>query len=436
MSPQVPRRPLIAIVGATGTGKSQLAVSLAERFNGEIINGDALQIYEGLPITTNKITAEESKGIPHHLLGCIRLGEQPWTVRQFHTQATGVVDDIRSRGKLPILVGGTHYYTQSLLFPNSLVEEKRPDFLSAREVAERWPILEASTEDMLQELRRIDPAMAKRWHPKDRRKIRRSLEISFMTGKPASEIYSEQRSEDRVTEQQHYSDSRLTENLCSDELLVFWTHVSAAKHIERLDKRVDAMLSQGLMDEVQMMHNFVQSQKQSGILLDESHGIWIAIGYKEFLPYLKDKLEAQNLKQEGIERTKIATRQYAKRQTRWIRLRLLEAMREAGLSGNMFLLDASDISTWKSNVEALAHDVTVTFLDGGTLPPPKSTSVTAQEMLVAGVKQSSSAQYCEACDKTLMSEVEWVRHLKSKGHKAATKPKINWQALYPKTDSQ
>ena len=392
-------------------------------------------MYKGLPITTNKITLEESKGIRHHLLGCIGLGEEPWTVRQFNAQATSEVEEIRSRGKLPILVGGTHYYTQSLLFPNTLIEDEHHEFLANREEARRWPILEASTEEMLQELRRVDPEMANRWHPKDRRKIRRSLEIWLLNGEPASEIYSKQQDECHAIESEE-PDVRNSRTLRSNGPLVFWTHTSSAELNARLEKRVDDMLSRGLIEEIQSMHDFMQSQKQRGMMVDEGHGVWVAIGYKEFLPYLKDGRRAETLKQEAIERTKIATRQYAKRQNRWVRLKLLKAMREAGLMGNMFLLDTSDLSKWTSNVEAPAQNVTAAFLDGASLPLPETLSPIAQEMLAMEDKPSRSAQHCKVCDKTLMSEVEWSRHLKSKGHRRVTKPKIDWQALYPKTRAE
>jgi tRNA dimethylallyltransferase len=97
-------------------------VSLALKYNGEVINGDAMQLYSGLPIITNKITVEERKGVPHHLLGCIDFGEPTWVVGTFVKRALSIIEEIRSRGKLPILVGGTHYYTQSLLFRDRLAE--------------------------------------------------------------------------------------------------------------------------------------------------------------------------------------------------------------------------------------------------------------------------------------------------------------------------
>src|SRR5271168_1169210 len=154
-----------------------------------------MQMYDGLPIITNKITAEEQKGIPHHLLGSIAPDEEPWRVGMFKKKADQIIQEIRSRGRLPILVGGTHYYTQSLLFKDSLIDDKfygeehvRTE-LSNEEILQKFPMLDGPTEAMIERLREVDPKMADRWHPNDRRKIRRSLEIFLLTGKKASDIY-------------------------------------------------------------------------------------------------------------------------------------------------------------------------------------------------------------------------------------------------------
>ena len=386
-----------------------------------------MQLYTGLPIATNKISGPEKKGIPHHLLGCLELGEEPWTVRQFHERAINVVRDIRNRGKLPIIVGGTQYYIQSLLLPNTIIEEDKSEFVVAEQQATTWPILNASTEEMLEELRKADPDMASRWHPKDRRKIRRSLEIWLQTGRKASDIYSEQR--DRVDEPRLNCDIPI-----SDDPLVFWTHAPSAQLNPRLDSRVDDMISHGLLHEVVSMFEFAQARNKEGMMLDQSRGIWVAIGYKEFLPYMANKHGPESMLEEGTKRTKVATRQYCKRQTRWIRLKLFAAMKDAGLCRNMFLLDATDVTKWSSNVEAMARDITRLFLSGNQLPPPKSCSDLAMDMLVTEEKQERLARYCEACDKTLMSEVEWLRHLKSKSHRGTTRPKIDWHTLYPQDE--
>ncbi|KAJ8607881.1 hypothetical protein MRB53_039977 [Persea americana] len=203
MKPRTPPKlPLIAVVGATGTGKSELAVKLAKAHNGEIINGDAMQLYSGLPIITNKITPAEQQGIPHHLLGRIGLNEQTWVVGTFVKQALSVIDEIRARGKLPVLVGGTHYYTQSLLFHDRLADgDEVANVEPENDDQQEWPELERPTEELLEELKRVDPVMAERWHPNDRRKIQRSLQIYLKTGRKASDLYAEQRT--RKTDEGH-----------------------------------------------------------------------------------------------------------------------------------------------------------------------------------------------------------------------------------------
>lgn len=388
-----------------------------------------MQIYRGLPIATNKLSEKERKSIPHHLFDCLALDEEPWTVRQFYDKASRVVNEIRSRGKVPILVGGSQYYIQSLLFPNKMIEKGESEALSLPRNAEQWPILDGSTEGMMDELRKVDPRMAMRWHPKDRRKIRRSLEICLQTGRPASEVYLE--TEDQNLDFQMPTEANFAQSRLPNDTLMFWTHASTDSLNERLDQRVESMVSQGLLDEVCGMHDFAQSQQAQGAAVDLDRGIWIAIGYKEFLPYMMDDERPESLRAEGIERTKIATRQYAKRQTRWIRLKLVPAMAETSNAMNVFLCDASSLSGWAIDVDCLALKVTKSFLEGCDLPLPMSLSNLAAKMLVTEEKSERVARHCDACDKTMMSAFEWTRHLKSKGHRAVTRPKTDWRALYP-----
>ena len=423
----------------------QLAVSLAERFNGEIINGDALQVYKGLPITTNKMSIEERKGIPHHLLGCVELDEEPWTVQKFRARASKIIEEIRSRGKLPILVGGTHYYTQSLLFKDAIVEQQDVARLTEEEQGQKWPILDASTEEMLEELRKVDPMMARYWHPADRRKIRRSLEIWLTTGRKASEIYDQQRQLrivrdidiDRAIEEPTKSSDNVHEHSVmgqnsplSYDTLIFWTHVENYMLNPRLSKRVDSMVSDGLLEEVQSTYSLLKETSTN-----QSAGISIAIGFKELLPFIIDGNNLESLKQEGIERVKIATRQYAKRQGRWIRLRLQQALSAAETSHRLFLLDATDLSRWTQNVEEKATEITTVFLRGDALPDPKSLSAAAKEMLFTIEKTTRAARHCDACGKTAMNDKQWALHVQSKGHRKAVRPKVDWQALYPKSQT-
>ena len=415
-------------------------MALAERYNGEVINSDALQMYEGLPIATNKILVEERKSVPHHLLGCIKLDGEPWNVGRFKNQAIKIIEEIRSRGKLPILVGGTHYYTQSLLFRDSIVgdetEEAEGTLTKAQE--QTWPILGASTEEMLQELQKVDPFMAKRWHPNDRKKIKRSLEIYCMTGRRASDIYGEQRKR-RSTRKFDYHGNE--GNLYGDEYkttkhlpisplrydsLILWTHSSTKELKSRLDGRVDVMLNDGLLSEIESMHALFKNLKSEGRAIDVTQGIWVAIGYKELLPYIKasqtnskSPKDLESLKQEGITQTKDHTRQYARRQIRWIRRKLIHALDYSKLTRTLFLLDGSDLSRWSNDVEGPANNLVSDFLAGKPLPDPFSISEAAEALLQPAEKEDMAARYCKTCAKTLMSETEWQNHVKGKGHKRA-----------------
>lgn len=430
-------------------------MDLALRFNGEIINGDAMQMYEGLPTITNKITVEERRGIPHHLLGCVGLEDQPWSVGVFRRKALGIIEGIKSRGRVPILVGGTHYYTQALLFNNTLVDDgtgvDEAERLSSAEIEKQWPILEGSTEDMLSMLKEVDPPMAERWHPNDRRKIRRSLEIWLQQGKRASDIYLEQHMlrrngstpEDRCP--QGFGTASLEDELAPDnnilrsafETLILWTHASPDTLKTRLDARVEGMLHNGLLSEVISMEQFYHQQIMNGYRIDKTRGIWVAIGYKEFERYnlallsghTEDKV-LKIMKQEAIEQTKAATRQYAKRQVRWIRIKLIHAVKDAGMVKNMFLLDGSSLARWPEDVEQPAIRVTQIFLEGKDLPDPDTLSEAAEEILAPKRNFDMSLRRelwmkktCETCATTVVSEDDWERHTSSRRHRRAVKSK-------------
>ena len=387
-----------------------------------------MQLYEGLPITTNKIPASNRKGIPHHLLGCVGLGQQPWTVRQYSRRAREVVDNIRSRNKLPIVVGGTSYYVQSLFAPDTLLHNSTSDSEPELPSVTDSPILCASTSEMYQQLRILDPNTASRLHPRDRRKIQRSLEVSLQKGRPASQIYAEQKakllrdltSHNETIESRHF-----------DDFLVFWTHASALQLHPRLDQRVDAMVAQGLLEEAESLHQFAQMRKAQGSKIDESHGIWTAIGYKELLPFITDPCQPKKVKVDCIERTKISTRQYAKRQNRWIRLKLLPTLFEAGHGNSTFLLEPFETSSLHGSVETLAVSITDSFLSRRDLPHPRSLSDLAADMLQPGERLPPEARICQLCEKTLMTQEQWNGHLKSKGHRIALRPKVDWKALHP-----
>jgi len=432
----------------------QLAVDLAKRFNGEVINGDAMQMYDGLPIVTNKITVEEQQGIPHHLLGFIALDEEPWMVGLFKKRAAQIIKEIRSRGRLPIVVGGTHYYTQSLLFEDALLgeriegEEQDNTDLSNEEIAERFPILEGPTEVMIERLREVDPVMADRWHPNDRRKIRRSLEIFLTTGKKASELYTEQKKQKIGGK---FDNGIPDQSVKNGSTLLFWVHAESEPLTKRLDSRVDKMIEAGLLDEVKSVEEFLSQQSKVGVNVDRTRGIWISIGWKEFEPYLKaldtDALSSKDLQtlyKLSIEQTKAATRQYAKRQVRWIRLKFIPALSDENSLDKLYLLDGTDISKWAEAVSDPAIDIAAKFLDGSELPPPHELSNAAQKFLAPndGLEEKPDVWFrreCELCHVTTVTDLQWQTHLKSRRHRGLVKKKqkneANGRFSCPKSDS-
>ncbi|KAI1007698.1 hypothetical protein K3495_g532 [Podosphaera aphanis] len=435
MAETLSRKTLLLVFGATGTGKSQLAIELAKRFNGEIINSDAMQMYAGLPIVTNKATIEEQQGIPHHLLGHIRLDQEAWRVGLFQREAERLIRQIRNRGRVPVVVGGTHYYTQSLLFPSSIMDETEDVTseltipLSTHVSAMQFPILNGPSEVMLEKLKEVDPVMAARWHPNDVRKIRRSLEICLTTGKRASEVYA-RRKQDAARSSSRSPGLRVTHDyLDLSSTLLFWTYVDPIILKERLDARVLKMMEAGLLDEIESMDQYLESQKQAGVHVDQTRGIWASIGWKEFAPYLhakKNSAPSASALDLAIEQTQAATRQYAKRQLRWIKLNLRPALAQCSmLNDRLYLLDATNSTAFQDEVTNRAIAITADLLSGRELQAPQQLSTCAKEILgTVGEKPDVwFRQTCELCQMTLMNEIEWEAHLKSRRHRAALKKK-------------
>ena len=348
------------------------------------------------------------------------------------------------------MVGGTHYYTQSLLFKDALSKEPALDL---NENSEHFPILDEPTSVILEKLREVDPVMANRWHPNESRKIQRSLEIYLRTGKPASQVYDEQRIKREI-------EQNATESGCESDTglrfptLLFWVHADKDVLYPRLDGRVDKMLAKGLLSEVDELTHFrTDYEARTGDAVDQSRGIWVSIGYKEFLGYqnaLADKAtppaELEKQKTAAIEKTQAATRQYANRQARWIRIKLLNALFGAGYKKNMFLLDGSDLSRWEENVVQPATITTENFLSGRPLADPSTLSTAAAENLVPKRNYDLGQRpdlwqkkVCETCGTVSITENEWKQHGQSRAHRRAVgikKKQANAKARAPRDRSE
>lgn len=174
------------VIGTTGSGKTKLGVELASKFGGEVINADSIQMYKGLDVASAKVTDEEMCGVRHHLLSFLPPTRE-YTVREFERDATALIEDIHSRNKVPVIVGGTMYYVQSLLRPSTLqsVEVRRSGPEVDAALAELAALPDEALHDRLLE---VDPMMAERLHVNDQRKLRRALESYYQTGLPHSEL--------------------------------------------------------------------------------------------------------------------------------------------------------------------------------------------------------------------------------------------------------
>jgi len=385
-----------------------------------------MQMYKGLPIITNKLSEEEQRGIPHHLLGNIGLDESPWSVVEFKREASRIISEIRSRGKLPIVVGGTTYYLDGLLFNDRLVKaEPQPDteVLTREELETKFPILREPADVMLAKLREVDPIMADRWHPNDDRKIRNSLEIYYTTGRRASDIYAEQRKrrESKCTR----PDKEAPQSPWN--VLLFWLYAEREPLNARLDNRVEKMVQNGLLDEVAGLHDWYQSKLASGESVDRTRGIVQSIGFWQFEPYLRmlrefpEASEVAQLKKAGIEDMKPATRRYAKYQVRWITMKTLVSLQQDKLLDKLYLLDGTDVETWPTEVAAKGVTLTKKFLAGESLPRPVALSQIAQDVLTQKVERSNRQatpcnKTCSLCSKTFLTEQGWEGHIKSNRH--------------------
>lgn len=270
---------VVVVVGPTGVGKTKMGVALAKYFDGEVISGDSMQIYKLMNIGTAKVTTEEMEGIPHHLID-IKNPKENYSVKEFQEEVRLKIDEISARQKLPIIVGGTGLYIKATLYDYVFSESQ----IDHQEYIEKYK--NYSNEELYKFLKKIDLESAASLHPNNRQRVLRAIAIYESTGTKKSDL---------LAKQEH--------KLLYDVKFIGLTLPRDVLY-ERINERVDLMMNQGLLQEIEMLMRMNLSPELQSMK---------AIGYKEWFAYYQGN---QNL-EETIELIKKNSRNYAKRQYTW-----------------------------------------------------------------------------------------------------------------------
>lgn len=275
---------LIVLTGPTAVGKTELSLDLAKSIDGEIISADSMQIYKDMDIGTAKATNKERKIVNHHLIDIIDPDED-YSVSRFQEDADKAIKRIKERGKIPLLVGGTHLYIKAVL-EGFMLPDIEPDFdlrQDLEEIADK-----KGTEEVHSILAEKDPETAEKLHPNDIRRVIRAIEIFEQTGKTKSQFKKEQEKRPPRYSANKFALIRSRENL-----------------YQRINKRVDIMMDNDLLEEVKFLinnYNLSDTARQ-------------ALGYKEVISYLDGKISLEG----AVEQIKKRSRHFAKRQLTWLR---------------------------------------------------------------------------------------------------------------------
>lgn len=274
--------PIIAIVGPTASGKTSLSVALAKKLGGEVVSCDSMQVYRGMHIASAAPDTEEKAGVPHHLFEFLERDEA-YSVAEYVIDAARITEEIISRGNTPVFVGGTGLYISSFIDNVRFTEAETDDTLRIRLEAEYDSL---GGEKMIEKLSVIDPESAAKIHPNNKKRVIRAFEIYELTGHTMTE-------QNAVSKCEPSPYMPYIIGLKSEDRQFLY---------DRIDKRVDIMLKNGLLDEAKAAF----SQKGSATSVQ-------AIGHKEFFPYFEGEISLE----EAAETLKRETRRYAKRQLTW-----------------------------------------------------------------------------------------------------------------------
>ncbi len=304
------KQKVLVIIGPTAVGKTKLSIEMAKRYKGEIISGDSMQIYRGMDIGTAKITEKEMEGIPHHLID-IKEPSETFSVAEFQLLVRAKINEIAIRGKLPIIVGGTGLYIQSVIYDYQFSDVPGDETLRFK-LEER--VKKIGNEALHKELLEVDPGSAAQIHPNNVRRVIRALEIFHLTGKTMQEFQSTQQPD-----------------LLYNSALVGLT-MEREKLYERINLRVDLMIADGLINEVKSLFDQGLRDYQS----------IQAIGYKEIYDYLDGKVTLD----EAVEHLKQNSRRYAKRQLTWFRNKM-----------DVQWFDMTDLKNFSKKIAEISHYV-------------------------------------------------------------------------------
>ncbi|MFT8312316.1 MAG: tRNA (adenosine(37)-N6)-dimethylallyltransferase MiaA [Sporolactobacillus sp.] len=273
----------IVIVGPTAVGKTKLSIALAKRFNSEIVNGDAFQVYRGMDIGTAKVTEEEADGVTHHLINICEPSE-PYTAADYQHDARKVLESVSSEGKMPILVGGTGFYIKAALYDYQFASiGANPEY--RRELTRMAQ--EEGGEALFALLKHVDPVAAERIHPNNLVRVIRALEVFHETGK------------------------RFSDHVQAETVRPLYPYLCIGLTMERsilyarIDMRVDQMIDEGLLEEAQLLYKRGLRNAQA----------MQAIGYKEFIPFFDGLCSLDH----AVNQLKKNSRHYAKRQLTWFK---------------------------------------------------------------------------------------------------------------------
>lgn len=273
----------VVIVGPTASGKTSLAIDVALKYGGEIVSADSMQIYKNMDIASAKPTDSERAQVKHHLVDFLDINES-FSVAEYKKLAVDAINKISSEGKLPVVVGGTGFYIDTLINNTEFLDYEHSDI--RKKLEER--VDTEGIEALYEELSKVDKITAERLHINDHKRIIRALELYYSTGKT-------------ITEQREASHLNKSEY----EWCIIGLNASDRQYLyDRINRRVDIMLEQGLIDEAKAFYasDFSATAKQ-------------AIGYKELKPYLDGETDLDS----AVEKLKMETRRYAKRQLTWFR---------------------------------------------------------------------------------------------------------------------